>query len=518
MESTKSSNLPFMDLTNGTQSPTARSASSYWNWSSIRNAYILLDNIDNIELDANNKNLYMGTTYYLLAYRYFVMFRTYENVPIVRKVLTVEESDVPSSPKEEVFAEALSHINKAIELLPSLGPGERERGRLTKLVALMLKTELLLYTAGYYNETINGAKFSDAATAAQAALAEAKSKEYGLSSDYNSLFIADLQAEAEPQKEIILEWVRLKDIATGGLSSPPNKPYGNGNGLFSLTQECVDMYECTDGLPVNKSKVYNPEKPFDNRDPRFSLTTLYPGAVCAWNDGKQFRFNTLSRYVYDDDGNRTTVENYNYLKSEMETLYRSPTGYINIKYWDRYQGSGGGHTSMINYRYGELLLWYAEAMNEAYGASDDVRNALTQLRARVGMPAVTATTNPTTESLRELIRNERVVELFGEGKRYWDLKRWRLFEKRLNMEQRSMHIARTFNPDGTAASYMDKLTVPVSLDGSKTEEFEIPNGANGGELIATTIFPGGKYWVFPIPESALFASKTNALKQHPLWE
>jgi hypothetical protein len=202
----------------------------------------------------------------------------------------------------------------------------------------------------------------------------------------------------------------------------------------------------------------------------------------------------------------------------MSTLHRSPTGYIYIKYWDRYKGGNGNHGSAVNYRYGELLLLYAEAMNEAYSASGEIRNALTQLRARVGMPAVTETTNPTTESLRKLIRNERVVELLGENKRYWDLKRWHLFEERLNRKQYSMHIARTFNPDGTAATYMDKLTIPVSLDGSKTEVFEIPNGANGGELINTTVFPGDKYYVWPIPESALLTSKTNALKQHPLWQ
>jgi hypothetical protein len=161
---------------------------------------------------------------------------------------------------------------------------------------------------------------------------------------------------------------------------------------------------------------------------------------------------------------------------------------------------------------------YAEAMNEANGASDEVRNALTAVRTRAGMPAVTAATHPTTGSLQALIRNERVVELLGENKRYWDLKRWHLLEERLNMEQRTIHIAKTFNPDGAAASWLDKLTVPVSLDGSKTEEFELPNGANGGEQIFTTIFPGGKYRVWPIPENAITASTNKVLKQHPLWQ
>jgi tetratricopeptide (TPR) repeat protein len=519
----KSGNRSLAELDNGTMMPSSGAASLFWNWSAIRSAYILFDNIDRVELNAENKNLYMGTAYYLLANRYFMMFRAYESVPIVRKVLDVSEADVPSSPKEEVFAEALNHINKAIELLPSLGPGERERGRLTRLVAMTLKAELLLYTAGYYREAMPGAKFSDAATAAQAAIAEAKNKGYGLCSDYNSLFIADEQAGVEPQKEIIYEWVRLKEVATadfGYWQFGPHQADAGGWGDFSLSQECVDMFECTDGLPVGKSSLYNSEKPFENRDPRFGLTTIYPGRICTFQDGSQWVANTLSEFVYDNDGNQTDVANIDYLKSTLVQIDRSPSGYINIKYWDRYKSNlPRGHTSFINYRYGGLLLMYAEALNEAGGSLDDVRNVLTEIRARVGMPAVTATTHPTAEALRTLIRNERVVELICEGGRYWDLKRWHLLEERLhNRSHYSMHIAKTFNPDGTAATYMEKLTLPISLDGTKTAEFEIPNGANGGEFITTSYFPGGKFWVWPIPESAINASTTKALKQNPLWE
>ncbi|MDR1722307.1 MAG: RagB/SusD family nutrient uptake outer membrane protein [Tannerella sp.] len=519
----KSGNRRYPELSNATlMTAASRSASLYWDYTSIRSAYTLLDNIDNIELNATSKNLYMGTAYYLLAYRYFVMFRSYESVPIVRKVLEIAESDVASSPKEEVFAEALSHINKAIELLPSLGPTERERGRLTKLVALTLKTDMLLYTAGYYNEAMSGAKFSDAAIAAQAAVTEARNKGYGLSNDYNSLFIADEQSGAEPQKEIIFEYVRLKDVATHNFSFygwGPHVPISNlGWGDFSTTQECVDMYECTDGLPISKSKLYTPEKPWDNRDPRFGLTTLYPGSLCTTTDGQKWRYNSLNEYAYDSDGNLTNILNVNYVKETVNAIDVSPTGYINIKYWDRYNGSGGGYTSFIIYRFGELLLMYAEALLESGGSTDEIRSALTELRARVGMPAVTIATNPTTESLRALIRNERVVELLGEDKRYWDLKRWHLFEERLNIKQYSMYITKTFNPDGTPATYLDKLTVPVSVDGAKTVEFEIPNGANGGEVVNTLNFPGGKYWVWPIPETAINASTTKALKQNPLWQ
>ena len=518
----KSGNRSYPELHNGNMSPTSNAASIYWNWVPIRNAYTLLESIDNVELSETNKKIYLGTTYYLLAYRYFIMFRAYERVPIIKKVLEISESDVPSSPKEDVFAEALDNINKAIDLLPSLSPSERERGRLTKLVALTLKADLLLYTSSYYNESIPGAKYKDAALAAKSALDEANSKGYGLCNDFNSLFIADKQADAEPQKEIIFEYIRLKTIATNSFSYHNFGPHKDkiGWGDFSLTQECVDMFECVDGKKINKSSIYNPEAPFENRDPRFTLTTIYPGRICTFNNGQKWIANTLSEYEYDNIGNKTNVINNDYMKTIESPLDRSPSGYINIKYWDRYNRDGG-HTSFINYRYSELMLMYAEAMNEAYGPSSEVYDILTELRARptVEMPPITEEDYPTKAALRDLIHNERVVELLCEGKRYWDLKRWHLFEERLNMTHNSMHIAKTFNPDGTTATFMDKLNIVVSLDKSITKDFDIPNGVNGGELMHTSIFPKDeKYYVWPIPEYAINASKTKALKQHPLWE
>ncbi|MFT3945722.1 MAG: RagB/SusD family nutrient uptake outer membrane protein [Agriterribacter sp.] len=519
----KSGNRSYADLHNGNMTASTSSPGIYWDYGPIRNAYTLLNNIDNVELSANNKNLYLGTTYYLLAYRYFVMFRAYESVPIVKSVLEIKDADVGSSPKEEVFAEALGFVNKAIEALPSLGPNERVRGRLTKLVAMTLKTEMLLYTASYYNESIAGATWKDAAAAATAALAEADNKAYGLSNDFNSLFIADKQSGTEPQKEIIFEYVRLKDVALNSFSYYNFGPHKNniGWGDFPLTQECVDMFDCTDGKPIGKSAVYDPAKPFNNRDPRFTLTTLYPGRITAFADGNQWIVNTLSEFEYDNDGNKTAVVNNDYMKTLGSSIDRSPSGYINIKYWDRYNGRNGGHASFINYRYGELLLMYAEAMNEAYGPSAEVYDALTMLRTRptVDLPAVSAAEYPTQATLREFIRKERVCELVCEGKRYWDLKRWHLLDTRLNMSHYSMHIAKTFDANGNATSYMDKLWIGTSLsDPAKGEYFDIPNGANGGELMHTSIFPGAKYYVWPIPENAINRSTTGALKQNPLWQ
>ncbi len=507
----KAGNRPFNDLIYSTYNSNSSTVSYYWDYAPIRSAYILLSQIPNVAMRDDSRNLYTGTAQYLLAYRYYMMFRAYENVPIVREVMTVENADIPASPKEEVFKEALTQINNAIENLPSLGPDQRERGRLTKLVALMLKADLLLYTSSRYEGSIAGASYVDAANAADAALKEADNTGYGLADDYQKMFISAYQAEVDAQKEIIFEQVKLKDIATDNFCvwhfGPRHEDIGWGD--FSCAQETIDRYECTDGNHISKSSLYDPERPFNNRDPRLGLTTLYPGTIVKFMDGDSWVSNTLD----------PSPDNYDYMLSTYNTLDRSPSGYINIKYWDRMKKGNNGYGSFIVYRYGELLLMYAEAMNEAYGPSDQVYQALSKLRGRTGinMPAVNATTHPGKDVLREFIRNERIVELLGEGKRYWDIRRWGIGETLLNKSRYSMHISK-FNPDGTLAGYMDKIYVRTSLtDPTKEELFEIPDGTKGGILVITGVFNDKKYYVWPIPQSAIDNSFSHVLEQHPLW-
>lgn len=508
----KSGNRDYSDIQFGTMTPASKTAELYWDYAPIREAYILLGKIDDVEMTEDAKKLYLGTTNYLLAYRYFMMFRAYENVPIVREVLEVENSDIPVSPKEEVFNEALTQINNAIASLPSLSPSERERGRLTKLVALTLKADLLLYTACRYQEAIAGATYKDAADATSAALKEADEKGYGLAENYQHLFHSSYQAGSDPQREIILEYVRLKDIATDMFCVRDFGPRHDdvGYGDYASSQELIDMYLCKDGKPINKSPLYDPSRPFANRDPRLKLTTLYPGNVCSYVDGGAWVSNTL-----DPDEN-----NYDYMLSTHNQIDRSVSGYINIKYWDHQRKGNEGYASFIVYRYGELLLMHAEAMNEAYGPSAEVYDVLSKLRGRTGidMPPVSPGDYPTKESLRSFIRNERAVELFGEGKRYWDIRRWGAGEELMNKSFYSIHISK-FNTDGSFAGYMDKIYVRTDVsDETKEQLFDIPDGAKGGILMHTGIFNDKKFYVWPIPESAINKSFSGALKQHPLWE
>lgn len=91
-------------------------------------------------------------------------------------------------------------------------------------------------------------------------------------------------------------------------------------------------------------------------------------------------------------------------------------------------GQNSSEINVILIRYAEVLLTYAEAQNEAIGPDESVYNALNQLRARpsVAMPAITPRLSK--EQMREVIRNERRIELAFEGLYYSDIRRWRIAE------------------------------------------------------------------------------------------
>lgn len=501
----------FSDLSLGSQSTTSGSIDEYWNYAPIRSAYQLLAVLDNVPMPENSRKLYHGSVKYLLAYRYFNMFRAYESVPVVKKVLDPGESDVPKNTKEEVFAEALAQVNDAITNLPSLSPSQRERGRLTKLAAMTLKTDLLLYAASRYKESIPEATYQAAADAGNAALTEANANGYALATSFPNLFIAMYQGSADAQKEIILEYVQIMNVATNAATGWVWRPRHDGVGTagFLATQELVDMYEDTDGHPINKSTLYDPTHPFKNRDPRLTYTILYPGNTTGYLAGKNE--NWISNSLDPSPDNR------DYMLSTYNARDASVSGYINIKYWDR-EFVNSGYGSRITYRLAELLLMYAEARNEATGPDASVYAAISRVRSRVNMPAVNSTTHPTKEAVRALIRNERAVELVGEGQRYWDVRRWGIGEQVQNKSFYSMHISK-FNPDGSFAGYQGDIYVRTSLTDPAAEQlFTIPSGTEGGRLMTKGVFNSPKYYVWPIPDFAIRASNTGALKQNPLWE
>ncbi|MDR1381334.1 MAG: RagB/SusD family nutrient uptake outer membrane protein, partial [Tannerella sp.] len=189
-------------------------------------------------------------------------------------------------------------------------------------------------------------------------------------------------------------------------------------------KELVDKYQMTDGKSIHESQLYDPEKPYENRDPRlhYSITVIgypYNGKLITKQDVMTTGFGMKKYTSYSDD-------------EEIPYVERSAFNSILI-------------------RYAEVLLTYAEARNEASGPDPSVYDALNQVRRREGVAMPDIQPGLTKEQLREAIRLERRIELALEGLYYSDILRWRTAEIENNG---TMHdadgvdiVVRKFRPD-----------------------------------------------------------------------
>ena len=176
------------------------------------------------------------------------------------------------------------------------------------------------------------------------------------------------------------------------------------------TQNLVDAFQLTNGKDFDWEQLAPGQNPYEGRDPRFYKTLLCNGDT--WMNS------TIQSYEGGKDGAGTagaTTTGY-YLKKYMnETVSLTPSN----------EKKKPHH--FIIFRYAEILLNYAEAMDAWKGAdyTDNdhplsARAALNQVRSAADMPAVTTDGDAFTES----IRRERRVELAFEDHRFWDIRRW----------------------------------------------------------------------------------------------
>ena len=173
-------------------------------------------------------------------------------------------------------------------------------------------------------------------------------------------------------------------------------------------------------------------------------------------------------------------------------IYTTYTGYMTVKAVDpNNEVYGYWYVSVqpwIIFRYAEILLDFAEAQNEATGPTPEIYAALNKIRKRAGI-TTDLQEGLSKEQMRELIRNERYVELCFEHHRYWDLRRWKLAETKLN------------NRNYTG------VVITKEKDGTFSYKYE--------PVEAVPLVFSEKMYFMPIPQSEI--SKNSKLIQNPGW-
>jgi hypothetical protein len=271
------------------------------------------------------------------------------------------------------------------------------------------------------------------------------------------------------------------------------------------TKSLVEDYLCTDGKPITTSPLYQGdevyEEIFENRDPRLRQTILHPDDQAIYRYGN-IDFD-VTRYPLVQGMTKPGLKNY--------------TGYHIIKVYDVAAAHATYNTSStpaIILRFGEALLNYAEAKAELGTISQgDLDMSINLLRDRVAMPHLTMDVemdpryaNDGVSALIVEIRRERRIELFMEGFRYDDLRRWKQ-GKKLEIKDYGMRWDEAnrnrIDPDGEVTVQFSQVDGVEYLDIYKGTDYETP------------VFDENKHYLWPLP--LLATSQNPELGQNPGW-
>ncbi len=425
--------MASMRFNNGSWSGNDNPIGNTWrdNYVAIRQANSILEGIAkyNTPDDPNNPGYLenrIGEVYYLRAHFLAELLRQFGGAIIVTKTMLptdIDELNKPRSTYDQCVEQISKDCDEAAKRLPTEYPAS-QAGRVTKGTCLALKSRMTLYSASPLwaiagktsarpdissnNTASDPVKWQRAAAAAKAVIdlrnkdgAEVYALEPTLALRQDMFKSTTLQS-----KEVI--WVRMNDFTGQALDQ---YIFSNGNGGWSgaaPTQNLVNDYEMNDGLSIRTSPLYNPARPYINRDPRFYTDILYNRA--------QFKGRAIETQPGGRDEQSTATD-------------RTRTGYFLRKLTDEAitigQGAGRNVHGIV-FRLAEIYLNYAEALNEYDPGNPEILTYVNRIRARAGQPNLP--TGLTQDQMRQRIRNERRIELSFENHRFWDVRRWKIAE------------------------------------------------------------------------------------------
>ena len=352
----------------------------------------------NYERDLQSLAWYKAEAHIAKAYYYAELAKMYGGVPIVESFVD-DGTMIARSTYDQVVEYAVKEIDDhKAELALNWNDFTEREGRFTLGAALAIKARILLYAASPLHNPTNDVKKWEAAAAAANELLSNTDLGYSLASDYGSYFVGGAPLTSSETIYAVRSW----QANTMEANNYPIATQGGKSGACP-THNLVAAYEYI-GTP-------DPTDPYANRDPRLAASIVTNGST--WNG----RVIDQSAGGSDDMARANASKTGYYLKKFL-------TDNLNLT-----QGQNAQH-NWVAYRWAEVLLNYAEAMNEAYGPDAvpagyamSARQALQQVRDRasVNLPKVTASDK---DSFRDAVKHERRIELAFEDHRYWDLLRW----------------------------------------------------------------------------------------------
>lgn len=424
---------------------------------------------------------------------------------------SIEEVRVSREPVDEVVNYIVSLLDESVVDLPQNILNEAsELGRITKPIALSLKAQVLITAASplfngnpdystfknkdglaLFNPTVDKEKWAKAAKAAKEAIDLATTA--GATLYYYTPISGETMSDSTRvtmniRASITDKWnpetiwgssnamassvqgLAQARLTTGDQGSIPSPPSTNESirSMLAPPLHIAEMFYSDKGVPIEEDKTYDFENRFTrvrtataaekyyikensstaqinfDREPRFYASLGFDGGI--WYGNGLFNDNK-TWFIEGKAGQRG---------AQLGASLYSVTGYWPkklVNYKNDFGSNSDSYTT-INYpwpviRLAELYLWYAEALNESSGPSEEVYKYLDLVRKRAGLLGVKESwtkyaRNPnkpnSADGLRDIIRRELLIETIFEGKRYWDLKRWKLSDTYLNLPIRGWDL------------------------------------------------------------------------------
>lgn len=420
----------------------------WWGYPTVRRMNEFLEKIGSSTLSKTDINVYTAEVRFLRAYAYFEMVKRYGGVPLITKVQQITDPiaqlAVPRNTEKEVYDFIYSELNEIYSILPDVR-SNTEYGRASKYAALALMSRSMLYAATiakYGQVQVNGIVGlpSDQANDYFQKSYDASKKimDYSQSTGNIALYNKYPGDKAKNFYQLFMDKRNVETIFSvqyNGLSGKGHSTdfwlavqgisVGWGQEVNVLLEE-VEAFENIDGSSGKLDRAalsqgaYDIINLFKNKDPRFNGSVLYQDS--PWQGKKIERYS--GTWVSNGGVDQLLTSPNQTVNGKVAC---SPgggpyamTGFTPKKYYDEQlvlPNAGQSQTDFIVFRYGEILLNFAEAAFEL-NKSSDALNAINQLRARAGI------VNKATLTLND-IRNERRVELAFEHHRMWDVRRWR---------------------------------------------------------------------------------------------
>lgn len=350
---------------------------------------------------------------------------------------------------DQIFADA----KKAIELLPldygnvaddqvpqkykDLGVtnasdynrvnGNLMRGRITGRIVEAVRAQVALLAASPAYSAGTNVTWEDAANYAATVL-DRIGDVGGMDPNGDTWYANISEIEALASGVTPAEIIWRSDVGQSNTLETDNFPPSlYGSGRINPTQNLVNAFPMENGYPISdQSSNYDPANPYANRDPRLSNYVVFNESTQGPNN------DAIVTGTYGD--NNDAINRENGLSTRTGYYLRKLLRY-DCNPDPQYNTEQKHYTARI--RYTEIFLDYAEAANEAWGPTGtgshtfSAYDVVKAIRARAGVgtannDAYLESVKGDQDKMRELIRNERRLELCFENHRFWDLRRWKV--------------------------------------------------------------------------------------------